>query len=125
MGPDCPEKVKTEEEGGAIKKMLDTAQEWMNRAPENKKQMGKCVVTVRGETILCLSSKTTVTSARKLCVFSFVQKGTPGLTHKDCVLQRVSLGELSDVTVVLGMRQSIQYPIWNNLLVTGSSLKEE
>ena len=43
---------------------------------------------------------------RNLCVFSHVQKGTLGLTHKGCVLQRVSLGELSDVTVVLGMRQS-------------------
>ena len=45
--------------------------------------------------------------ARNLCVFSRVQKGTPGLTHKGCVLQRVSFGALSDVTVVLGMRQSI------------------
>ena len=45
--------------------------------------------------------------ARNLCVFSCVQKGTLGLTHKGCVLQRVSLGALSDVTVVLGMRQSI------------------
>ena len=39
-------------------------------------------------------------------VFSRVQQGTPGLTHKGCVLQRVSLGALSDVTVVLGVRQS-------------------
>ena len=45
--------------------------------------------------------------ARNLCVFSRVQKETPELTHKGCVLQRVSLGALSDVTVVLGMRQSI------------------
>ena len=45
--------------------------------------------------------------ARNVCVFSRVQKGTPGLTHKGCVLQRVSLGALSDVTVVLGMRRSI------------------
>ena len=29
------------------------------------------------------------------------------MTHKGCVLQRVSLDALSDVTVVLGMRQSI------------------
>ena len=62
-------------------------------------------------TILCLTSRTTVTSvrirARNVCVFSHVQKATPGLTHKGCVLQRVSLGSLSDVTVVLGMRQSI------------------
>ena len=68
--------------------------------------------------ILCLISRTTVTSARNpeedachralnLCVFSRVQKGTPGLTHKGCVLQRVSLGALSDVMVVLGMRQSL------------------
>ena len=45
--------------------------------------------------------------ARNLCVISLVQKGTPGLMHKGCILQRVSLGALSDVTVVLGMRQSI------------------
>ena len=60
----------------------------------------------------------TVTSARipdedtrhrasNLCVFSRIQKGTPGLIHKECVLQRVSMGALSDVTVVLRMRQSI------------------
>ena len=63
--------------------------------------------------------RTTVTSARipdnytchrarNLCVVSRVQKGTPGLMHKGCVLQRVSLGTLSDVTVVLWMRHSIQ-----------------
>ena len=68
--------------------------------------------------ILCLTWRTTVTSARipdegkryhahNLCVFSHVQKGTPGLTHNRCTLQRVSLGTLSDVTVILGMRQSI------------------
>ena len=68
--------------------------------------------------VLCLTSRTTVTSARipevdachrarNLCVFSRVHKGTPGCTHKGCVLQRVFLGALSDVTVVLGMRQSI------------------
>ena len=45
--------------------------------------------------------------ARNWCFFSRVQKGTPGLTHKECALQRVSLGALSDVMVVLGMRQSI------------------
>ena len=45
--------------------------------------------------------------ARNLCVISRVQKGTQRLTDKGCVLQRVSLGVLSDVTVVLGMRQSI------------------
>ena len=66
--------------------------------------------------ILCLTSRTTVTSAcipeedachraRNLCVISRVKKGTPGLTHKGCVLQHVSLGALSDVTVFLGMRQ--------------------
>ena len=68
--------------------------------------------------ILCLTSRTIVTSARipeedacyrarNLCIFSRVQKGTPGLMHKGCVLQRVSLGAFSDVTVVFGMRQSI------------------
>ena len=70
--------------------------------------------------ILCLTSRTTVTSgripkedachrARNSCVFSRVQKGTPRLTHKECVLQRVFLDAISDVTVVLGMRQSIVY----------------
>ena len=44
---------------------------------------------------------------RNLCVISHVQKGTPGLKHKGCVLQRVFLGALSDITVILGMRQSI------------------
>ena len=39
--------------------------------------------------------------ARNLCVFSRVQKGTPRLTHKGCILQHVSLGALSDVMVVL------------------------
>ena len=73
---------------------------------------------VQDISILCLTSRTTVTSARipeedachcvrNLCVFSRFQKGTPRLTHKGCVLQRVSLGALSDVTVVLMMRQSI------------------
>ena len=45
--------------------------------------------------------------ARNLCVISRVQKGTPGLMRKGCVLQRVSLGAPSDVTVVLETRQSI------------------
>ena len=45
--------------------------------------------------------------ARNLCVFERVQNGTPGMTHKECVLQRVSLDALNDVTVVLWMRQSI------------------
>ena len=44
---------------------------------------------------------------RATCVFSRIQKGTPELTHKGCVLQRVSLGARSDITVVLGMRQSV------------------
>ena len=68
--------------------------------------------------ILCLTSRTTVTSARipeenachracNLVFFSRVQKGTPRLTHKWCVLQRVFLDATSDVTVILGMRQSI------------------
>ena len=46
--------------------------------------------------------------AQLVCVFSHVQNGTPKLTHKGCLLQRVSLGALSDVTVVLEMRQSIE-----------------
>ena len=32
-------------------------------------------------------------------------KKTQGLTYKGCVLQRISFGALSDVTVILGMRQ--------------------
>ena len=39
--------------------------------------------------------------------YSHVQKRIPGFTHKWCVLQRISIGASSDVTVVLGMRQSI------------------
>ena len=68
-----------------------------------------------GMLYFCLTLRTTVTSACiseedachhtcNLRVFSRVQKGTPGLTHKGCVMQRVSLNVLSDVTVVLGMR---------------------
>ena len=44
-------------------------------------------------------------------VFSRVHKGTTGLMHKGCVLPRVSLGALSDVPVIPGMRQSISDPI--------------
>ena len=77
--------------------------------------------------IYTLSHLSTVTSqripekdachrARNFCVFSRVQKGTLGLSHKGCVLQRVSLGALSDVTVVLGMRQSI-VRCWGNKFV--------
>ena len=44
--------------------------------------------------------------ARNMFVFSRVKKGTPRLTHKGCVLQRVFLDAISDVTVVLAMRQS-------------------
>ena len=80
-------------------------------------------------TILCLTSRTTVTSARipdedachharNLCVFSRVQEGAPGLTHKGCILQRVPLGALSDVTVVLGMRQSILSAVATGIQVT-------
>ena len=74
--------------------------------------------------ILGLTSRRTVTSARipeedachrgrYLCVFSRVQKGTPGLTHKGCVLQRVFLDTLNDITVVLGMRQSIVFLLFS------------
>ena len=85
----------------------------LDSLPVRQHQLCSCTGKM---TILCLTSRTTVTSARipdkdachharNLCVFSHVQNGTPGLTHKGCVLQRVSLGALSDVTVVLGMRQ--------------------
>ena len=54
------------------------------------------------DTILCLSLRTTVTSARipekdayyrpcSMCIFSHVQKRIPRLTRKGCVLQRYSL----------------------------------
>ena len=56
--------------------------------------------------------------ARNLCVFSHVQKGTPELRHKGCVLQRLSLGALSDITVVLGMRQSIGVTVCIRLQLT-------
>ena len=69
--------------------------------------------------IRCLYSRTTVTSvhipeedayyrARNMCVSHVLKSRVPGLTHKGCVLQRISFGVLSDVTVVLGMRQSIE-----------------
>ena len=38
------------------------------------------------------------------------------MTHKGCVLQRVSLDALSDVTVVLGMRQIII--VFLNMLIS-------
>ena len=72
------------------------------------------------QNILCLSLRTTMISAgipeedayycaRNICVFSRVQKRNPGLTRKGCVLQRmcISFGALSDIRVILGMRQSI------------------
>ena len=74
---------------------------------------------VRFRTYTCLTSKMTVTSpcildedvCCRVCnlhVFSHVQKGTPGLAHERYVLRHVSLGAFSDVTVILGMRQSIE-----------------
>ena len=60
--------------------------------------------------------------ARNLCVVSRVQKGTPGLTHKGYVLQRVSLGELSDVKVVLGMRQSIALACFYSMQYSTASI---
>ena len=92
---------------------------WLNPvAYENNSVIWGYKFAASWTAILCLTLRTTVTSARipeedashracNLCVFSRVQKGTPGLTHKGCVLQHVSLGALSDITVVLGMRQSI------------------
>ena len=45
------------------------------------------------QTVLCLISRTTTVIARATCVFRRrAQKGTPGLTHKGCDLQRVILG---------------------------------
>ena len=58
-------------------------------------------------TSACIPEKDACYRARNLCVLFCILKGTPGLTHKGCVLQRVSLSALTDVTVVLGIRQSI------------------
>ena len=46
---------------------------------------------------------------RKMLVIAraTLKKEHPGLTHKGCVLQLVSLGTISDITGVLEMRQSI------------------
>ena len=46
-----------------------------------------------------------------------VQKGFPGLTHKEGVLSHLSLGALADVTVVLSMRQSINLKCYQNILI--------
>ena len=43
----------------------------------------------------------------QLGVFSSIQKETSRFTQKGRILPRVYLAALSDVTVVLGMRQSI------------------
>ena len=49
----------------------------------------------------------TLVIAHATCVFSCIQKEIPVLTHKGCVLQRLSFDALSDVKVILEMRQSI------------------
>ena len=46
-------------------------------------------------------------SRAQVVCFLTRSKGTPGLTHRGCVLQRVFLDAHSDVTFVLGMRQSM------------------
>ena len=73
---------------------------------------------VPNKNILCLTSRTTVTSARILeedvllflihatCVFSHTFK-KEDRNKKGYALQDASVDTLSDVTVVLGMRQSI------------------
>ena len=65
--------------------------------------------------------------SRMQFLFKRVLKGTPWLMNKGCVLQSVSLGALSDVTVVLRLRQSlIQSPkilvILNLSSCTGSKV---
>ena len=85
---------------------------WLDQSLHLPLYVGGQLTFCKQLTIHCLTLRTTLTSARihrarNLCVFSHVQKGTPGLTHRGCVLQCVSLGALSDITVVLGMRQSI------------------
>ena len=71
-------------------------------------------------TSVCISEEDACYCARNLCAFSQVQKGTTGLTHKGCVLQHVSWGVLSDVTVVLEMRQKykrIGIKEWKSLVI--------
>ena len=61
-------------------------------------------------TLALIQEKNVFEPAQNLCVFSHVkhtEKPIPGLAHKGCALQRVSSGMLSDITVVLRMRQSI------------------
>ena len=50
---------------------------------------------------------------QRVCVISLVQKGTQGLTHKGWVLQWLSLGTLSDVTVILW--DDTKYIIFNQI----------
>ena len=48
-----------------------------------------------------------ITHVYNFCVFSHAQKGILGLTHKGCIFYCLSFDKLSDITVVLEMRQSI------------------
>ena len=70
-------------------------------------------------TILCLSSRTTVTSdvdacygASNMWVFITLSKKILRLTHSGGVLQHISFGTFFDVPVVLGMKQSIHTLRW-------------
>ena len=51
-----------------------------------------------------------------MCVSHTLNQSIPGLKHEGCVLQRVSFGTLSDVTVVLGMRHSIDIDELANII---------
>ena len=60
----------------------------------------------------CIPEEEEYHPTRHLCVFSQVPKRILGLTHKGCVLHCTvcisSFGAISDVTVVLWMRQGIE-----------------
>ena len=68
-----------------------------------------------------ISDKDVCHRACNLFVFSRVQKGTPRLTHKGRVLQRVSLGARIDVMVILRMRQSIGTVVLISVFLYGDS----
>ena len=66
---------------------------WHQHVPLVRQRIGRCLLS----------------HGRNICVFSHVQNEFLGLTHKRCVLQRISFVALSDVTFVFGMRQSMEY----------------
>ena len=63
-----------------------------------------------------------LSSRAQLACFLTRSKRNTGIdmTHKGCALQRVSLGALSDVTIVLGMRHSIVKTFTWDLMTLGA-----